>query len=218
MKKIQELQKKYDDLSGDNSLGNKKKLEELMKQIEEEKKKLEDLVSDHIDDSVNDMYDKESDRIESESDKEIEDLDSKYSDEKLQEIVNKILGSGVFEDLNGELHSIQDVMLEYIDKYEDGLLATGGLIKSEWITNLETARDTLKDMANINSSIGIDKYSQGRMSTFSGSRSSNSINFNGNLINIEGNVDKDVVDDLKGLEDSMVRKITSEIMSKVDGR
>ena len=218
LKKIQELQKKYDDLSGDNSLGNKKKLEELMKQIEEEKKKLEDLVSDHIDDSVNDMYDKESDRIESESDKEIEDLDSKYSDEKLQEIVNKILGSGVFEDLNGELHSIQDVMLEYIDKYEDGLLATGGLIKSEWITNLETARDTLKDMANINSSIGIDKYSQGRMSTFSGSRSSNSINFNGNLINIEGNVDKDVVDDLKGLEDSMVRKITSEIMSKVDGR
>ncbi|GAA0102501.1 hypothetical protein UT300012_32160 [Paraclostridium bifermentans] len=218
LKKIQELQKKYDDLSGDNSLGNKKKLEDLMKQIEEEKKKLEDLVSDHIDDSVNDMYDKESDRIESESDKKIEDLEDKYSDEKLQEIVNKVLGTGVFEDIDGNLRSLQDVMLDYIDDYEDGLMATGELIKSEWIANLEVARDTIKEIADINSSMGIDKYSQGRMATFSGNRSSNSINFHGNLINIEGNVDKDVVDDLKNLEDSMVRKITSEIMSKVDGR
>lgn len=217
-KKIQDLQKEYDRLSGDNSLGAKKRLEELKKEIEEEQKRLEELVQNKIDDDVEDMFDKESDRIEEESDNAIKDLEDKYSDENMQKLIDKMLNTGVYETIDGELRSLQDVMLEYIDKYDEGLMATGELIKSEWISNLQIALNTMKDIANINATLGFDKYSQGRMSSYNTSRNVNSINFNGSLITIEGNVDKPIMDELKGLEDRIVHKLTSEIMNKVEGR
>lgn len=218
LKKIQDLQKEYDNISGDNSLGNKKRLEELLKEIEEEQKKLEDMVQDKIDSDVEDMFDKESDRIEDESDNAIKDLEDKYSDENIQKIVSEMLNTGVYTDIDGKLRSLQEVMLEYIDKYQDGLSATGSLIKDEWVANLEVALETMRNIADINASLNLDKYSNGRMSSPGVSRSSNPINFNAPLINIEGNVDEPMMDELKGLERRITKTVVKEIMEKVDGR
>lgn len=218
LKKIQDLQKEYDRLSGDNSLGSKKRLEDLKKEIEEEQKRLEELVQDKIDDDVNDMFDKEQDRIEEDKDNAIKDLEDKYSDENIQNIVKEMLNTGVYTDIDGKLRSLQEVMLEYIDKYQDGLSATGALIKDEWIGNLEVALETMKNISDINASLNLNKFANGRISSSGVSRSSNPVNFNAPLINIEGNVDEPVMNELKGLEKRITSVVVKEIMSKVDGR
>ncbi|CEQ01738.1 TP901 family phage tail tape measure protein [[Clostridium] sordellii] len=218
LKKIQDLQKEYDRLSGDNSLGSKKRLEELKKEIEEEQKRLEELVQNKIDDDVNDMFDKEQDRIEEDKDNAIKDLEDKYSDENIQNIVKEMLNTGVYTDIDGKLRSLQEVMLEYIDKYQDGLSATGALIKDEWIGNLEIALETMKNISDINASLNLNKFANGRMSSPGSSRSSNPVNFNAPLINIEGNVDESVMNELKGLEKRITNIVVKEIMNKVDGR
>lgn len=236
LKKIQDLQKEYDNLSGDNSLGNKKKLEELMNQIKEENKKLEEIVNNRIHDSVNDMYDEESNRLTESSEEAIKDLEDTFSESKIAELVAQALGSGVFTDIEGNVSSLEDALINFAEESGDLFGVLGGIIERELIGNLDQALDTFKDLDVVLNGLGVNSmrsftipnidYSSERYnpsvtnptSTTNNNSNTNTFNFNSSLINIEGNVDKDTVDDLKGLEDSMVRKITSEIMSKVDGR
>lgn len=226
---INELQKKIDLASKDNSLSGKKKLQDLLKQLQDEQKKLQEMVQNKIDSDVNDMFDKESDRLEDVVEQEKENLDNLYSDEKLQSIIDKVLNTGIFEDLNGDLHDLQSVMFDYIDKYGDGLSAIGSIIKSEMITNLEIAKDTMAELANIMNELDMSQYASSmsrlafpsdlNMSEYGVANNiSNSISFNSPLINIEGNVDKGVMSNLESLEDSLVNKVCNQIMTKVNGR
>lgn len=226
---ISEIQKKIDIASKDGSLSGRKKLHELMEQLEEENKKLQDLVQNKIDSDVNDMFDKESDRLEEEADKKKQELDETYSDEKLQEIVDKVLGTGVFEDINGQVHSMQEVMLDYINKYGEGLTAIGTLIKNEMIANLEIAKDTMADLSSILNGLNLSQYydeigkaiipSTISMSDYTGTTSETQVvNFNSPLINIEGSVNEDVIVDLERLEKDLVNKICSKIITGVNGR
>lgn len=216
---IAKLQEKLDIASKDTSLSGQKKLQELMKQLEAEQKKLQEMVQDKIDSDINDMFDKESDRLESEADKSKEDLDDKYSDEKLQEIIDKTLSTGIFEDINGDLHNLQDVMVDYINKYEDGMSAIGGIIKSEWITNLETAKETMKDMADILKELNLQdvvggvttRFTQDSRYTPTPYEKPKNIEFNKPLIVVEGNVDKDVMVDLE----KMALKVKKDVMSEL---
>ena len=226
---INELQKKIDLASKDNSLSGKKKLQDLLNQLQDEQKKLQEMVQNKIDSDVNDMFDKESDRLEDVVEQEKENLDNLYSDEKLQSIIDKVLNTGIFEDLNGDLHDLQSVMFDYIDKYGDGLSAIGSIIKSEMITNLEIAKDTMAELANIMNELDMSQYASSmsrlafpsdlNMSEYGVANNiSNSISFNSPLINIEGNVDKGVMSNLESLEDSLVNKVCNQIMTKVNGR
>ncbi|MGL4801855.1 MAG: hypothetical protein ACRC18_06290, partial [Cetobacterium sp.] len=229
LKKINDLQAEYDKLSGDNSLGSKKKLEELLKQIEEENKKLEGLVQDKIDNDINDMFDKENDRLEQEAEDAKDQLDKDFSDEKIQELVKSALNTGVFESIDGTMRSLQDVMLEFCDEYGEGLSVIGNQIKNEMIANLEIAKDTMKELANIMKELDLNQYSysMGRMSTssipdmsryISSNSNTQTVQFNSPLINIEGNVDQGVMSNLESMEGRIVDKVCKEIISKTNGR
>lgn len=237
LKKVQDLQKEYDRLSGDNSLGSKKKLQELLKQIEEEQKKLEEIVSDRIHDNVNDMFDKESDRLTENAEDAIKDLEDKFSDSKIAELVAQALGSGVFTDIEGNVSSLEDALINFAEETGDLFGVLGGIIEDELVENLEQALDIFKDLDSILNNLGISQmrgfsipnvdYSSSRYNPSSTSNISNTTNnstnsqkfeFNSPLINIEGNVDKSVMEDLKGFEKNIVNKVCKEIMSKVDGR
>lgn len=225
MDKIQNLEKQLEIAKKDTSLAGQKKVQDLLKQLQEEQKKLQDMVQDKIDDQVNDMFDQESDRLQSEADKAKEDLDNNFSDEKIQELVKQALGSGVFEDIDGTMRSLQDVMLEFVDKYGDGLGATGDLIKNELIANLEIAKNTMKDMVEISKELGFIDFSNNkgilndasRSIPQSGSLTNSSpiINFNDSLINIEGNVDSNVVEELKGLSREIENNIINSIVREL---
>lgn len=241
LNKIKELQKQYDNLSGDNSLGAKKKLDSILKQIETEQKRLEDLVQSKIDSDINSSFDDEINRIESEANKAKNELDNLLEPDALRDFINQTLESGIFEHINGEVSSLKDAMLEFVDEYGDGLSSIGALIKSELIENLNVAMETMKDMTNVLGQLGVgqyrvntrslslagidyysDRYRNKQVSKNKDSNSKSnggvSININAPMINIEGNADESLVKDLNSLENRLVKKIVQEIMSKVDGR
>lgn len=225
MEKVQNLEKQLEIAKKDTSLAGQKKVQDILNQLKEEQKKLQDMVQDKIDDQVNDMFDQESDRLQEEADKAKEDLDDMFSDKKIQELVKEALSTGVFEDIDGTMRSLQDVMLEFVDEYGDGLGATGDLIKNELIANLEVAKNTMKDMVDISKELGLIKYSYGSDVLNNASMSipqgrsvggqSPVINFHESLINIEGNVDKNIVDELRSIsqeiEDNVINSIVREL-------
>ncbi|MGL5191672.1 MAG: phage tail tape measure protein [Cetobacterium sp.] len=204
---IDKLQSQIDTASKDTSLSGQKKLQELLEQLNQEQEKLEDMVQDKIDSDVNSMIDKESDRLQQEAEDAKDKLDKDFSDEKIRDLVKEALSTGVFEDIDGTMRNLQDVMLEFVDEYGDGLSAIGDLIKNEMITNLEIAKDTMKDLANIIKDLDLKQYSNslGRMSMPEMSRgvspvnnySSPTLQFNQPLVKVDGNVTKDAIPDLK---------------------
>lgn len=219
---IDELRKKEESLKRDTSLSGQKKLKDLQKQLKEEQKKLEDLVQDHVDDQVNDMYDKESDRLQEEADKLKEELEKKYSDENLVDLINEAISSGKFVGLDGEVKKLQDAIIEYINKYESGMLAMGSVTKQEWLDRLKEGKETLEDINDILDELDLSKFAMPNYNPPSNSRSrsaspTSSVNFNSPFFVVQGNVTKDTMKDLekfgRDLENRVYRKIVENIKS-----
>ncbi len=228
METIADLEKQIDILSRDNSLNGQKKLQELMKQLADEQEKLQEMVQDKMDEQVNDMFDKESDRLEQEADKAKENLDDKYSDEKLQQIVKDTLSSGVFVGVNGEIQDLQSTLIDFENKFGDGMSAMGDIIKNELVTNLNIAKNTIQDMSNIIKELDLKQlHSKLDMSVLS-SRSIYSdfkissaktppiINFNKELIRVEGNITEDVLPQVEEMLNAAKNEIVREIVNSMD--
>ncbi|HBH0593459.1 TPA: hypothetical protein KR433_003700, partial [Clostridioides difficile] len=237
--KVSELEKQIDIAKRDTSLSGQKKLQDLQKQLKEEQKKLQDLVQDHIDDQVNNMFDNESERLENESDKTIKDLEEKFSDINIKKLVKEALDSGMFENIDGSFSKLKDTMLEFTDKYGDGLSITGDLIKTELIKNLDTAVEKMKDLNNIMEtiskadygmslqSLNVDyssqRYNPSPIMSVSNTTNNNQrseqieVNYNAPLVVVQGNVTKDTMKDLekfgRDLENRVYRKIVENIKS-----
>lgn len=221
---INELQSKIDNASRDNSQTGQKRLQDLAKQMKDEQEKLKDIVQNNLDESVNSMYDKESDRIKENADKIKENLDNVYSDENIKTLVDKAISSGVFVDLDGNIKTLQDSMVEFTNKFGDGMTAIGGLINSELIGNLEIAKKTINELGNINDLLGLSKYASQSTMSFQSNNSmlySQSkpndvrVEFNQPLITVNGNVDKDMIPVLEQMIKKAKNEITDEIVKKV---
>ncbi|MCC0731233.1 hypothetical protein [Clostridioides sp. ZZV14-6048] len=219
---ISDLEKQIAIAERDSSLSGQKKLKDLQKQLKEEQKKLQDLVQDHVDDQVNDMYDKESDRLQEEADKLKEELEKKYSDENLVDLINEAISSGKFVGLDGEVKKLQDAIIEYINKYEDGMLAMGSVTKQEWLDKLKEGKETLEDINDILDELDLSKFAMPNYTPPSNSRSrsaspTSSVNFNSPFFVVQGNVTKDSMKDLekfgRDLENRVYRKIVENIKS-----
>lgn len=219
---ISDLEKQIAIAERDSSLSGQKKLKDLQKQLKEEQKKLQDLVQDHVDDQVNDMYDKESDRLQEEADKLKEELEKKYSDENLVDLINQAISSGKFVGLDGEVKKLQDAIIEYINKYEDGMLAMGSVTKQEWLDKLKEGKETLEDINDILDELDLSKFAMPNYTLPSNSRSrsaspTSSVNFNSPFFVVQGNVTKDTMKDLekfgRDLENRVYRKIVENIKS-----
>lgn len=214
-KEIEELQKKLDIAERDSSLSGQKKVQELRKELEEAKRALEDLVQDQIDKDVNDMYDDESDRLQDEADKAKEDLDNKYTKEELARLIKEALNTGLFTDINGEVHDLQQTLLDFADKYGDGLGATGAIIKSELVGNLEIAKKVMEDMLDIQDKLGVGEYSnysapKGR--SYQPQQSNqNQFNYNAPLVSVQGTMDRNI---LKEVE-KMIKKSQDELAKEI---
>lgn len=219
---ISDLEKQIAIAERDSSLSGQKKLKDLQKQLKEEQKKLQDLVQDHVDDQVNDMYDKESDRLQEEADKLKEELEKKYSDENLVDLINQAISSGKFVGLDGEVKKLQDAIIEYINKYEDGMLAMGSVTKQEWLDKLKEGKETLEDINDILDELDLSKFAMPNYTPPSNSHSrsaspTSSVNFNSPFFVVQGNVTKDTMKDLekfgRDLENRVYRKIVENIKS-----
>lgn len=215
---IDELRKKEESLKRDTTLSGQKNLKDLQKQLEEELKKLKKLNEDHLDDQVNDMYDKESDRLQEESDKLKEELEKKYSDENLVDLINDAISSGKFTSITGEVKDLQNAILEYMNKYEDGMLAMGSVIKQEWLDKLEKGKKTLEDINEILKELGLSKLAMPNYTPPSNSRSrsaspTSSVNYNSPFVVVQGNVTKDVMPELEKKMRKMIEENNKKIIS-----
>ncbi|HHX3326434.1 TPA: ATP-binding protein [Clostridioides difficile] len=215
---ISDLEKQIAIAERDSSLSGQKKLKDLQKQLKEEQKKLQDLVQDHVDDQVNDMYDKESDRLQEEADKLKEELEKKYSDENLVDLINEAISSGKFVGLDGEVKKLQDAIIEYINKYEDGMLAMGSVTKQEWLDKLKEGKETLEDINDILDELDLSKFAMPNYNPPSNSRSRSTspisaVNYNSPFVVVQGNVTKDVMPEFEKKMRKMIEENNKKIIS-----
>lgn len=226
---VNKIQKQLDIAQRDTSLNGQKKVKDLLEKLKEEQEKLQDIVQDKIDDDFNQLFDKEIERLEEEAEKEKENLDEKYSKENIQNWVKEALNTGMFTDIDGKVTNLKDKMLEFTDKWGEGLGATGEIIKGELISNLEIARDIMKDImkddSKILNEIGktndyfYDSIMSPEMKNLydnlkeAGNKLDNilKVEYNAPVVNIEGNADNDILPDIEKMVKRSQNQLANEI-------
>ena len=145
---IMELQKRISILSKDTSIEGQKKLKELAEELTEAQEKLEELTEDKIRDDYSDNVDGEIEKLENEEKEILESLDEKFSEVNIAKMVQEALTSGFIE-INGEMQSIQDVLIESINESAEGYSVMAEVIKNQLVSNLNVAVSTSRELLDI---------------------------------------------------------------------
>ena len=213
LKKINKIKQQLEVAQKDDSLSGKKKVEELMEQLEEENKNLQEIVQNKIDSDINDMFDEESDRIEEQADKEIEDLENKWTDSKIAELVAQSLGSGVFTSIDGEVSSLKDTMLEFTEESGEALGVLGSQIQKELCDKLVVAQDVMDNLPNILDKLNLKDYSA-RSVNMQSEGIARTISIGDTNINISGNANDDVINKIKEIVKAENEKLIKELYDR----
>ena len=219
---INDIQKQLDIAMRDTSLQGQKKVQELQKLLADAQKELDKFTQDKIDSDINDAFDKEINNIEETNKNAIEALEKEWSESKIAEMVSQAISSGIFEGIDGKVSGLQDAMLEFAQETGELFGVMGTVIKSELISNLDIAMDTFRDLGNIIKNLDLEKFSTlskgfnvNMRSMPSVANLSPSLVLNAPMIHIEGNADKDVIEDLKSFGDKIVNDVISKISSSI---
>lgn len=223
LSEINDIQRQLDIAMRDSSLQGQKKVKELQKLLADAQKELDKITQDKIDSDVNDAFEAEADRITESNKNVIEQLEKEWSDSKIAEMVSQAISSGIFEGIDGEVSGLQDAMLEFAESTGELFGVMGTVIKSELITNLGIAMETFRDLDSIIKGLNLDKFATlsntvkldlSAANNVSPAKPSN-VEFNAPLINIEGNVNKDVMEDLKTYQNQITKDIIKQISSSI---
>lgn len=219
---INDIQRQLDIAMRDTSLQGQKKVQELQKLLADAQKELDKFTQDKIDSDVNEAFDKEINNIEETNKNAIEALEKEWSESKIAEMVSQAISSGIFEGIDGKVSGLQDAMLEFAQETGELFGVMGTVIKSELISNLDIAMDTFRDLGNIIKNLDLEKFSTlskgfnvSMRSIPSVANLSPSLVLNAPMIHIEGNADKDVIEDLKSFGDKIVNDVISKISSSI---
>lgn len=217
---IMELQKRISILSKDTSIAGQQKLKELTEELEEAQKKLEEITEDKIKDDYTNNIDGEIEKLEDEEKTLLEALDEKFSETNIAKMVQEALTTGFIE-LNGEMQSIQDALINNINQSADAYSAMAEIIKNELVANLNVALSTTKELSSIYENLDLNEY--GRisaleniaLSTPSGSTNASNISFGDTVFNISGSADNTTLEQveemIKQSQDEMLDKITRNV-------
>lgn len=200
---IDKIQAKINRLSFDNSLSSKSKISDLMDDLKDAQDKYNDLVNDRQDDLINNMYDDEINRLQKEQEDKIQELEDKWSDSKIAEVVANALGSGAFTDIDGNIHNLQDTLLSFAEESGDALGILGDKIKSELVLNLQDALEYAKDYSNIFDNLGLKHLGN--------------VNYSDKLNNKTLRVD-DININVYGTNNMDEKKIAKEVAKQLDGK
>lgn len=219
---VKKLNEDIENAKRDTSISGQKHLKELLDKLKDENKKLQELVENKTDEVVNEMFDKEADRLQEEADKKKEALDQKFSPENIQSLVNEALNTGLFTDIDGNVKSLEDTLLDFVSKTSEGMGALGGVIKSELVTNLELAKDSYQELADIYKSLDMEKFYKAPINSQtpinnSGNNTTNNkvdVNFNQPFMVIH-KVTKDAVPELEILLKKSEKRLAEEIVKKM---
>ena len=156
-KEIMELQKRINVLMGDTSISGQQKLKELTEELTEAQKELEKLTEDKIREDYSNNIDKEIEKLEEEEQSILETLEEKFSDIKIAEMVQQALTTGFIE-LNGEVQSVQDVLINSINESAEGYSVMAEVIKNQLVANLNVALSTTKELSDVYKNLDLNEY------------------------------------------------------------
>ena len=162
---LEDQQKVIDDLNRqielakrDTSLAGQTKLKELMEKLQEEQENFQKLTQDKIDETVENSYDDEIDRLEQANEDMINAMKEQWSDEKIAQAISNALNTGLFTDLNGEVMNLQDKMLEYAEESGEAFGVMGAIVKDELVGNLQIALETMKNISSIYDNLDVENF------------------------------------------------------------
>lgn len=196
------------------------KLKELTEELEEAQKKLEEITEDKIKDDYTNNIDGEIEKLEDEEKTLLEALDEKFSETNIAKMVQEALTTGFIE-INGEMQSIQDALINNINQSADAYSAMAEIIKNELVANLNVALSTTRELSSIYENLDLNEY--GRisaleniaLSTPSGSTNASNISFGDTVFNISGSADNTTLEQveemIKQSQDEMLDKITRNV-------
>ena len=159
IEEIEKLNKQLETAKKDNSLGNRKKIADLEKQLSEAQEELNDMVQNKIDSDIDSMFDDKIEQLEENQNTLIEQLESMWTDEKIANMVAESLKTGLFSGLDGQVTDLENALVSFGESTGEMFGVTGALIKEEWIGNLEVALATVKDIKNIMGQLEIPDFS-----------------------------------------------------------
>ena len=220
-KEIADLQKKLETARKDNSIAGLKRQSEILKEIEEAQKKLDETTQDRIDDTYVSNIGDEIDRLEEEQEKLLASLDEKFSETNIAQMVAQAMASGVIN-INGELKTLQDALIQSVNDSAEGYSVMADIIKNELVSNLNVALDTMQQIADINEKLGLQSFNvisatQAGITNVPTYDSGNSrtVTIGDTIINVSGSVDDitlgKIEDMIKEENERMLKEITSGI-------
>ena len=201
--KIADINKQIERYKKDNSTSAQAKISDLLDQLKTEQENLDKLIEDRRDSLVSDMFDKQIERIQEESDKAQEKLDEEWTQDKISEMVKNALDTGMFTSVTGEITNLESVMLEFAETSGDAIGIMADKVKTELVGNLQAAMDIMKEYPSIMKGLNlrnIDTVSLeiSKLGQNTGSKSVNvgdiniSVTGNGNPTDIANEVKKQV--------------------------
>lgn len=211
-KKISDIKKNIELAKKDNSLSGQAKLQELLEQLDEENKSLQDIVQNRNDELMNKMFEEETDRIQANSDDAIKKLEETFTDQKIAQMVQESLLSGVFTDIDGNIVNLQDALINFAETSGEALGIMGDTIKNELVGNLASAVNYAQDYKNIMDNLQLKSY--GNLDYTNGIQT---INDNKNVvlgdtyITVNGNADDTTVKKIRIELDNYMKEIINKI-------
>ena len=219
-KEIMELQKRINILMGDTSIAGQQKLKELTEELEDAQKELEKLTEDKIREDYSNNIDKEIEKLEEEEQSILEALEENFSDKKIAEIVQQALTSGFIE-LNGEIQSVQDVLINSINESAEGYSVMAEVIKNQLVANLNVALSTTKELSDIYKNLDLNEYGKISaleniaISTPNVSSGASNVTFGDTIFNVSGSADNTTLEQveemIKQSQEEMLDKITRDV-------
>lgn len=124
---IDDLKKQLETAKKDTTLGNRKKIAELEKQLADAQKELDKIVDDKLNSDIEDAFDDAIEGVEDKNDQKIENLEKEWTDSKIAEAIKNALDTGLFTDLDGNITNLQDAMLDFAESSGEALGVMGNI-------------------------------------------------------------------------------------------
>ena len=223
LKTVEDLLKKLEIAKRDDSLAGQKRVEDLQKQLLEEQKNLEKLVQDKIDNDINNMFDDQIDKIQTDADEEVKKLEDTWTESKIAEAVQQALDTGIFTSIDGEIKSLNTALIEFANTSSDYFGVMGAVLKSELIDNLKVAYSTMDEIQKIYNDLNVSDFSDVNSLpnvNIQGSATGTPINNNtitigDTNITVEGSADSQTVEEIELMLKDYQQKIYADIMKNV---
>ena len=223
LEKLNKLDQDIEIARRDTSLSSQKRLEELLEDRQEQQKKLEELVQKKLDDDINNAFNDEIDRVKQNEEAQIKALEDMFSETKIAQIVKESISTGLYEDLEGNIVSLDEALLDMTMNTEKYLGVMGNSLRKELLSNLDIALETMKELDQIYKDMDVIDYSNYSdvVSTQADNptgateqtvnNTTNNITVEGTTINIEGSADEKTLETMQEMIDENNEKLIDEI-------